>query len=153
MHSVIVESLEEYLAGTLDIAGRRSIEVHLDDCEACREELAGMREISYMFGSLRSNDVLEPAPGFYAGVMQQVQEFKPAPSLAGLFSFDFAFGRRLVFASLITMAILGTYLVTRESDAHSAISPNSIMAQQDSPGFESAPAHDSMLVTLAAYGE
>jgi hypothetical protein len=30
-------------------------------------------------------------------------------------------------------------------------SPETIMAQQESPSFESAPAQDGMLVTLTAY--
>ncbi len=156
MHAVIVESLEEYLSGALDMVGRREIEAHLDGCESCREELAGMRGLSRVFGALKTEEVVEPSPAFYAGLMIQVEGLKPAPvsGFSSWFGLDFAFGRKLVFASLLTMAVAGAYLATRETNYPSVgVSPNLVMAQQDSPEFESAPAHDNMLVTLAAYGE
>ena len=156
MHAVIVESLEEYLSGALDIAGRRDIEAHLDGCEQCREELVAMRDLSRIFGSLQIDEVVEPSPAFYAGLMIQMEGLKPAPAtgFGSWFGLDFAFGRKLVFASLLTMAVVGAFLATRETNyAAAAVSPNFVMAQQDSPAFESAPAHDNMLVTLAAYGE
>jgi anti-sigma factor RsiW len=155
MHAVIVESLEEYLCGALDIVGRRAIEAHLDGCERCREELAEMRDLSRIFGSLQNEEVVTPSPAFYAGLMIQMEGLKPAPAtgFGSWFGLDFAFGRKLVFASLLTMAVAGAYLATRETSFAVAVSPNFVMAQQDSPAFESAPAHDNMLVTLAAYGE
>jgi len=155
MHAVIVESLEEYLAGALDIVGRRGIETHLDGCESCREELAAMRDISRVFGSLQIDEVVEPSPAFYAGLMIQMEGLKPVPAtgFGSWFGLDFAFGRKLVFASLLTMAVAGAYLATREAGYATAVSPNFVMAQQDLPAFQSAPAHDNMLVTLAAYGE
>jgi len=51
----------------------------------------------------------------------------------------------------MTLAILGGYLVTRESDSPVGLSPEAVMAQQDMPAFDSAPAPDNMLVTLTAY--
>ena len=74
-----------------------------------------------------------------------------APSFAGLFALNFSIGRRLVFASLLTLAILGSYLVSRESAYSGGPSPEAVMAQQESPAFESAPAQDNMLVTLTVY--
>ena len=62
-----------------------------------------------------------------------------------------AFGRRLVFASLLTLAVLGGYLVTHESRFPVGSSPEAILAQQNAPGFESAGAEDNMLATLTAY--
>ena len=67
--------------------------------------------------------------------MQQVGAERPAPSFASLFALDFAFGRRLVFASLLTLAVLGTYLVSRESLDPRGPTPEAIMAQQESPGI------------------
>ena len=90
-------------------------------------------------------------PGFSAGVMQHVSGLKPAPTFAGLFALDFAFGRRLVFASLMMLAILGGFLATREAQYPVGPSPDAIMAQQESPAFDSAAAQDNMLVTLTAY--
>ena len=98
MHAVVMENLEEYLAGTLEPAGRRDIEAHLSACEDCREELNQMQEVSQLFGSLRQEEDWEPSSGFYAGVVRQVEAAAVKPSFAGLFSMDFVFGRRLVFA-------------------------------------------------------
>jgi anti-sigma factor RsiW len=151
MHAVVMDSLEEYLSGVVPPAVERQIEAHLNACGSCREEVNGMREMSQLFGSLRTEEVFDPAPGFYAGVMRQVAHTKPAPSFAGLFALDFAFGRRLVFASLLTLAVLGTFLATHEAQSTVGPSPETIMAQQESPSFESAPAQDGMLVTLTAY--
>ena len=153
MHAVVVESLEEYLSGTLEPVTQREIEAHLSACGTCREELQSMQEFSSLFGSLRSAEVFDPVPGFHARVMQQVSAQKPAaaPSFASLFALDFAFGRRLAFASLMMLAVLGSYLVSREAQYPGGPSPEAVMAQQESPAFDSAPAPDSMLVTLTAY--
>ena len=151
MHGVVIESLEEYLAGCLEPAAQRDIEAHLSNCEMCRKEIRAMREVSQWFGALRSEEVWEPALGFSARVMAQVGERKPVPSFASLFALNLAFGRRLVFASLLTLAILGSYLVSRETRYPSGPSPEAVMAQEESPAFDSAPARDNMLVTLTAY--
>ena len=164
MHAVVMSSLEEYLSGALEPAAQREIEAHLNTCPTCREEVAGMREISQLMVSLRpaarsavsegdslTDDALRPSPGFYAGVMNKVGERAAAPSFAGWFGLDFAFGRRVVFASLVTLAIVGSYLVSRETELPSGPSPEVIMAQQNSPSFDSGEGHTNMLVTLTAY--
>jgi anti-sigma factor RsiW len=151
MHAVLMESLEEYLAGTLEPAELREIDAHLAICPSCSEELQGMQEVSLCFGSLRSEETVTPSPYFFAKVMRQVQEPRPQPGFASLFSLDLSFGRRLVFASLMTLAVAGSYLVTREMENSGVASPTSVMAQQNAPGFDSAPAPDNMLVTLTAY--
>ena len=152
MHAVLVENLEGFLAGSLEPAETHRIEAHLKSCEMCREEVRGMQDVSRLFGSLRSSESFQPSPGFYAGVMEQVDAGRqPAPSFANLFGLDFVFARRLAFASLLTLAVLGSYLVSRETRYSPDPSPEAILAQQDSPAFDSAPARDSMLVTLTAY--
>jgi len=153
MHAVMLESLEEYLAGSLEPAALREIEAHLSACPACREEIRGMQEVSQLFGSLRRDetDAWTVGAGFYAKVMDRVERTKPAPSFASLFSLDLAFGRRLVFASLLVLAVLGSYLVTHEAKSPVGPSPEAILAQQNAPAFETASAADNMLVTLTAY--
>ena len=150
MHAVVMDSLEEYLSGTLEPAGRRTVEAHLNACGTCREEIREMQDVSLLFGSLRSGEAPVASPGFFAGVMQSAEARRPKPSFASLFALDFAFGRRLVFASLLTLAVLGSYLVSREAE-YTGPSPEAVMAQQESPAFDSAPAPDNMLVTLTAY--
>jgi anti-sigma factor RsiW len=153
MHAVMMESLEEYLAGSLEPAALRDVEAHLSTCRTCREEIRGMRNVSQLFGFLRQ-DAAETwgiAPGFYSKVMEQVAQRKPVPSFASLFVLDLAFGRRLVFASLLTVAVLGGYLVSHESHYSVGPSPEAILAQQNAPSFETARAEDNMLATLTAY--
>jgi len=150
MHAVVMDSLEEYLSGTLEPAVERAIEVHLSTCQACREEVRSMQDVSQLFVSFRAEEEVVPSAAFFAGVMQQVDAQRPAPSFASLFALDFIFGRRLVFASLVMLAVLGTYLVTREVEYPASPVPEAVMAEQAFPTFDSAPA-DSMLVTLTAY--
>src|ERR1022692_4199998 len=148
MHVVVMESLEEYLSGTLKPATLRDIEAHLGSCETCRREVAGMQQVSQWFGALKVEEDLAPAPGFYARVMHEVGHRQAVPSFAGFFALDFAFGRRLVFASLVT---LGGYLVSHESESPTGLSPEAVMAQQDSPAYESAEARENMLATMTNY--
>jgi anti-sigma factor RsiW len=153
MHAVVMDSLEEYLAGALEPAALRTVEAHLNGCETCRSEVRSMQEVSVLFGSLRGEEAPAPPAGFYASVMQLAGEQAAVapPSFASLFSLDFAFGRRLAFASLLTLAVLGGYLVSHEAGYTGGISPEAVMAQQDFPAFDSAPAQANMLVTLTAY--
>jgi len=151
MHAVVMQSLEEYLSGTLNPAAQREIEAHLKGCDPCRSEIRSMQEVSALFGSLQTEEAVVPTAGFYARVMQEAEQQAAEPTLANLFGLDLAFGRRLVFACLLTLAVLGTYLVSRETAYPAGPSPETIMAQQESPAFDSAPAPDNMLVTLTSY--
>ena len=151
MHAFVMDSLEEYLAGTLKPAALRDIEAHLSTCEMCRQEVAGMQQVSEWFSAFKMEEELAPAPGFYARVMRQVGHRHAVPSFAGFFALDFAFGRRLVFTSLLTLAVLGSYLVSHESAYPTGLSPEAVMAQQDSPGYDSARAQENMLATMTSY--
>jgi len=149
MHAVVMESLEDYLAGSLEPSEIRVVEAHLSNCDQCREEIRGMQDVSLLFGSLRSEMEVEPSLGFFSGVLEKTGQARSVPTFAGVFGL--AFARRLVFASLLVLAVAGSYLVTHESQAAASVSPAVVMAQQDAPGFDSAPAPDNMLVTLTAY--
>ena len=109
-----------------------------------------MRDVAQLFVSLRSEETWDPSPGFFAGVVQRLSERK-VPSFAGFFALNLAFGRRLAFASLLTLAVLGGYLVTRETQYAVGPSPEAIIAEQNSPAFDTARAEDNMLLTLTAY--
>jgi len=152
MHAVVMESLEEYLAGELKPVDERAIEAHLIACDSCREEVRGMQDVSRLFGSLRSEEAFESSPAFLASMMREITGGRKAVrTLPGFLGLDLAFGRRLVFASLMTLAVLGGYLVSHESDVISGVSPEALLAQEDSPAFASSPAQDNMLATLTAY--
>jgi len=151
MHAAVSDRLEEYLSGSLEPAALDRIEAHLGTCVACRHEVESMREFSQCLAALRAEEAPDPSPGFYARVAGQVGRQTAAPTFSNLFNFRFAFGRRVAFASLVTLAILGSYMVMHENASPSGPSPEAVMAQQESPAFESGPAPDNMLVTLTAY--
>ena len=151
MHAVVMDSLEDYLAGALNPATQREIEAHLSSCDTCREEIRSLQDVSQLFLSLRSDEAAVSAPGFYHRVVEQVNERKTVPSVGNVFGLGFAFGRRLIFASLLTLAVLGSYLALRESGYTAGPTAEAVMAQQEEPAFDSAPAQDNMLVTLTAY--
>ena|SRR5438874_1962318 len=151
MHPVVTDSLEQYLDGSIQGAAMRQFKAHLNDCPACRQEVAEMHQISQWMAALKPVEELSPAPNFYARVMAQVGRQKPVPTFASLFALDLSFGRRLAFACLVTLAVLGTFLVSLETSEPSRFSPDAVMAQQDSPSFDSAEAHEAMLATLTNY--
>ncbi len=166
MHAVVMEGLEDYLSGSLERAEERAIEAHLAVCKACREDLRDIQSVSRLFGTFRpttavpgsisvtgavAEEALAPSPSFYARVMQEVETRKSAPSFSSFFALDFTFGRRLVLSSLLTLVVVGGFLVSRETGYAGGPAPDSILAQQDVPGFDSAPASPSMLATLTSY--
>jgi len=153
MHAVMLENLEEYLAGTLEPVQFREIEAHLSTCGTCREEIRGIQDVSQLLGALRPDEAetWDIAPGFSAKVLEQVGRRQPVPAFASFFALNLEFGRRLVFASLLMLAVVGGYLVSHESHYSAGPSPEAILAQQNAPGFETASAENNMLVTLTAY--
>jgi anti-sigma factor RsiW len=143
MHQVILDRLEGYLSGA---PGGREFTAHLGTCEECRTQVREMQEVSSAFRALRATEEVAPAAGFYARVAERLESARPG-SLWRLVWLDPAFGRRVAFASLLTLAILGSYLITRETDYSAGPSrPEVIMAQQG-PGDNP----DMMLATLASY--
>jgi anti-sigma factor RsiW len=151
MHAAVLDRLEEYLSGVLTPAEHREVEAHLNNCDSCREEVRSMQEFSECLVALRPEESVDPSPGFYAGILKQVERQSAVPTFASLFSWHFAFGRRLAFASLLMLAVLGSYLWMGENVSPAGPTPEAVMAQQESPTFDSAPAQDNMLVTLTAY--
>jgi anti-sigma factor RsiW len=151
MHAVVMESLEEFLAGTLEPEESHTIQEHIGNCAACREEIQAMQDVSLLFGSLQVKESMEVPAGFYARVRQQVEERAAAPSWNSFFALNPAVGRRLVFSCLVVLVAMGTYLVSSEREYTSAPMPDAVMAEQTQPSFESALAPENMLVTLANY--
>ena len=145
MHAVIIDDLEEYLAGTLSLSSRHRFQAHLETCDECSKEIQGMQDVTYLFASLKPAEAVQPSPSFVARVIQEMAE-APAPAAWNPFA-DFAFGRRVVFASLLTLAVLGSVLISRETAyAPLPTNPETVMANQND-----SPTADRMLVTLTAY--
>ena len=148
MHAVIIDELENYLAGNLPPSVSRRFQAHLEHCAECSREVRSMQEVTSLVASLKSDEVVEPPPEFVARVMQDSTGPTARPLSPFWSSFaDFAFGRRVVFASLLTLAALGTVLVSREEAyAPAPTTPEAVMA-----GDLHSPTPDRMLVELASY--
>jgi hypothetical protein len=101
----------------------------------------------------------EPRLGFYNRVASTIVDNQRREAW-GLFSPGAAFFRRIAFASLLVLASLGSFLITRESAA-GGVDAAAIMAQHDSRNAQYEPAgpapsdddRDRLLVTLASYHE
>jgi anti-sigma factor RsiW len=143
MHQVILDRLEGYLAGA---PTPREFTAHLESCEDCRTEVREMRELSSAFAALRAPEPLASPPGFYARVAQRVDLERPR-SFWSLFWLDPAFGKRVAFASLTTLAVLGSYLITRETEYSSGPPTPEVILGQAAPSDNP----DMMLATLASY--
>jgi anti-sigma factor RsiW len=155
MHGLIREHLEEALQGAP--GGQTSDEVarHLSGCEACRDEVSGMREQNRVLRSLRPEDPPEAAPGFYARVLERI-EAQRGSSMWSAF-LDPIFDRRVVATSLALSVLLGGFLAFSEARvAPPPASAEAIMEMQDrSPGLgqNRQRDRDTMLVALATYRE
>ncbi len=66
--------------------------------------------------TLRAPEELEPAPGFYARVLQRIEETDIESFWA--FFVDSRFSRRLALASLTIALALGSYVVSAERHEH-----------------------------------
>jgi len=92
-------------------------------------------------------------PGLYARVASCIEEQRPPePFWAALL--EPVFGRRLVLASLLVLATLGTVLMSRETEYAAGPSPEMILAvERDATPLQSTPLmdRDQMLFTLASH--
>jgi hypothetical protein len=152
MHAVIQDGLEDFLGGHT----RRDFQAHLDQCAECQGEVREFQKLSGLFQVMREREQLAPEPGFYFRLSENLEAQKK-PSFWSLFSLDSVFGRRLVFASLMTLTILGGILISQENGdiggqpSHAA-APDAIMASHDfAAPHESGADRDRMMVTLASY--
>jgi hypothetical protein len=155
MHEIVVDELETHLSGGgIYRKASRAFYAHLDECGPCRAEVAQMEELSALFQEFRLDSAEQSAPqpsfGFYARVRNQIVE-KQEKEAWGIFSPSAAFFRRIAFASLLLLAGLGSFLVTRES-SFGGTDAATIMAQHDPVAAHTEKSdRDRMLVTLATY--
>jgi hypothetical protein len=115
-----------------------------------------MKQQADLLRSLTVEEEVEPVVGFYARVLQRIEE-RAKGSIWAIF-IDSPFGKRLVFASLALAMLLSTYVVAEESrDGH--LGGNPIIAQEthndpDEPVMGSrSQQRDAVLVNFASYEE
>lgn len=151
MHDEILNELEGYLSGE---PVSRSFTQHLEVCPPCAAEVAEMEQLSLSFHTLRIEEAeaLTPSLGFYAKVARTIEAEQKSP-VWGLFAPDLQFFRKVAFASLMLLAVLGSYLVSRESDLASSLNAEqATLTEHNSTVPHESPAdRQHILVTLAAF--
>lgn len=157
MHNIVREHLESYLEGRCTGSQMERIQNHLAGCPECRDLLEQIVETNHLIQVLKCpSPDLDPAPGFYARVMDVIE----ARQRASFWSFllDPVFGKRLVLASLGLVLILGSFMAaTSPEPVETANAPEAILAAPRAT--ETAPSEnvdrdrDAILVQLATYRE
>jgi anti-sigma factor RsiW len=111
MDSFLRDILEDYLSGTLSRARKAQLESHLARHPAATEELEAFRRTSALLTELRApEDLPGPEPGFYARILQRIDQHQEEPFWA--FFLQPLFVRRLAFGSLMWLALVGAYVVS-----------------------------------------
>jgi predicted anti-sigma-YlaC factor YlaD len=155
MHGLIRNRLEEYLRGGPENKVPREFEQHLRECEACRDEVSWMQDQSHILRALAGPSDIDPAPGFYARVLNRI-ETQQSASIWSVF-LDPIFGRRLVVASLTLVVLLGGLVAFREiANPLSVNDAEAIIAVQEHPpglGEDRQRDRETILVTLATYSD
>jgi hypothetical protein len=127
MHRSIRDRLEDLLPAEGFAARDPELIEHLSSCMKCSSDLTTMREQSEALHCLRAPDDIEPAPGFYARVMQRIEERAKESIWAGFIYSPFA--KRLTYASLAIALLLGSFVVGQETqDGH--LTGERMIAQQ-----------------------
>ena len=149
MHGVIRDRLEDVLRSQDVLTGPKEVKDHLASCEECALEVAILREQSRMVQGLRAE--AEPSAGFYARVLQRIEE-RAQNTVWAVFLYS-PFGKRVAFASLALALLLGTYMVGMESrDGHLYASGTAITRDRDTPvQGDPADKRDAVLVNFVSY--
>ena len=154
MHRSIRDRLEDLLAGWGNATRDRELSAHLSSCAECSTELSSMRKQAQLLTLLRApEEEIEPAPGFYARVLQRIEERARQSMWAAFICSPFA--KRLTYASLTVAVMLGTYVVTQEARDGHLLGGQSVLAQNtqyEAPVTgDEAQQRDAVLANFAAH--
>jgi hypothetical protein len=160
MHQPIRDNLEEYLKGSTRQVPQ-AFHAHLVACEECASELRLLETQANMLRSLRAVTDVGPQPGFYARLMERIEE-QGRSSVWSVF-LQPIFGRRLAIASATLVVLLGTYLVTtelgdRDVAAAPAVATDTVSVSAAGVGdrpdsLQQQRQRDAVLVDLASFHE
>ena len=129
MHILVRDHLEGYLSGNLDAAAQQALEAHLVACGECRDEWEVLRQSVEDLRLLRppQNVEWDLSAGFYARVVERIEAEREVPFWTMLL--DPGFGRRLVLACLMLLALLGAYVAAFEkADYPTQRHPEAVLA-------------------------
>lgn len=158
MHSPVRENLEQYLKGSRELPA--GFHAHLEACSGCASALKAMESQSAALRGLRAPEGIEPRVGFYARVMDRIEERRRNSNIWSVL-LEPAFGRRLAFASLGLTLLTGGYLVTteREFEKSAPAEPAAIAREWSPRGTEVMAVssrqqdRDAVLVNLVSFQE
>ncbi len=152
MQQPIRERLEDYLSG-MDEQDRREFEALLAEDGESREQFEEMRRHSDLLQVLRAPEETDQAPGFYARVIDRIESERPA-SIWDVF-LQPPFAKRVAYASLAMLLVLGFLTVTAETEADVFASLPEVILSEDpvSPdlGVDQQRDRNVVLVNLATY--
>jgi predicted anti-sigma-YlaC factor YlaD len=153
MHEPLTGRIEEYLQGSVSMP---DVDDHLKRCDSCRNEIAEMKQHAVLLRSLRPDAEADPSAGFYARVLNRI-DTQSRQSVWSVFS-DSLFAKRLAYASMTFVALVGTYLVSTtqsEQQPFSVSTPEAIIANDDNMhpavGDNAQQNRETVLVSLASY--
>jgi predicted anti-sigma-YlaC factor YlaD len=150
-----MEGLEAYLAGRTADQAAQALTTHIAGCPECRAMVEAMGEQAGMVRTLKPEQELEPAPGFYARVMERI-EAQAAGSFWAVFLEPF-FARRFMYASLALMMVMvvAAASVNSETDVHATVPVEMVteVSLPDSAVFGGQSERDVVLVNLASFGD
>lgn len=147
------EGLESYLAGKPDANLLR----HIEQCAPCRELTNQLKAQSLLFRSLRVEEEVEPAPGFYARVLERIEAQRGTNSIWAVF-LEPLFGRNLIVASAVLTVLLGVFLFTspKEEEEFTASIPEQILVEEGPPAMQMVDHEadrNAVFVQLTTYKE
>ncbi len=120
MDAFLRDILEDYLSGTLSRTRKAGLEAHLAKHPEAAEQLEQFRNTSLMLAELRApeGEPVGPEPGFYARVLQRIDQQQEEPFWA--FFLQPLFVRRLAFGSLMWLALVGSYVISFSNPSEEA---------------------------------
>ena len=162
MHGSTRDRLEELLARGVRQGGSQpgnrpvppaAPDGHVEHCAECSSELNTMREQAEWMRHLRPSEEFDPAPGFYARVLQRIEERAKRSIWYGLVYSPV--GKRLAYGSLSLALALGLYVIAAEQMDRPLPSKPAVAERVNTQVFgESGAAEqrDAVLVNFASYG-
>lgn len=133
----IREAMDGYLDGSLTPLEREAVESHVEQCEACREELAHRRELLEQLNHLDEN--VKAPEGLLEGAMQRIHRQRSPRKRAGWWIAGGLAAALCVTAGLAGLAGLAMNGAGAKSEAY-ATEPQEPMADY---GFASGAAMDT----------
>lgn len=131
MHGSIRDRLEDLLSAEGSAARDQGLVNHLSSCHECSSELAAIKGQAQLLHALRAPDEVEPGGGFYARVMQRIEE-RTKDSIWTAFIYS-PFAKRLTYASLAATLLLGSYVISREVRSGGAANEQAVVVFHEDP--------------------